>query len=76
MALPTEFGLYEDDRGDIWALDSGGWSLRERRLTDGTMWPVDDYPGPIAGDAMADLASEPGVQVLPLQRIGDLSSRP
>lgn len=72
MALPTEHGLYEDDRGDVWVLDSRGWSLRERRLTDGTMWPVDDYPGPIASGTLADLASEPGVHVFPLRRIGNL----
>lgn len=72
MSLPTTPGLYADNRGDTWALDDGGWTHRERRLTDGTMWPVDDYPGAVDADALESLASEPGVQVLPLRRIGDL----
>lgn len=71
MALPTEPGLYTDNRGDTWTLDAGRWTHRERRLTDGTMWPV-DYPGPVAADALESLASEPRVDLLPLKRIGDL----
>lgn len=71
MSLPTTPGLYEDNRGDTWVLDESGWRHHERRLTDGTIWPV-DYPGPIGADALETLASEPGVDLLPLKRIGDL----
>jgi len=72
MSLPTTPGLYADNRGDTWALDDGGWTHRERRLSDGTMWPVEDFPGPVGADALEELASEPRVDLLPLTRIGDL----
>jgi len=72
MALPTELGLYEDNHGDTWVLNESGWCHHERRLTDGTMWPVDDYPGPVDSGTLESLASEPRVDLLPLTRIGDL----
>lgn len=72
MSLPTEPGLYEDNRGDTWVLDGGRWSHHERRLTDGSMWPVDENSGTVDAEALETLASEPRVDLLPLKRIGDL----
>ncbi|MFD9804832.1 hypothetical protein, partial [Streptomyces sp. NPDC059071] len=68
-SLPTEPGVYADKRGDHWILhDNGRWQHVERRMTDGSGWPVRDYH-PISAETLESLSQEPGVEVLPLTRI-------
>lgn len=68
-ALPTEPGVYSDARGDHWILhDNGRWQHVERRLTDGTGWPVRDYQ-PVTPQTLESLGRIPGAEVLPLTRV-------
>lgn len=68
-ALPAEPGVYRDAHGDMWSLDVDGWRHIARRMTDGRMHPVRDYPGPTSSEALAELSMAPGVDVLPLKRV-------
>ncbi|WP_306365417.1 hypothetical protein [Nocardia sp. CC227C] len=66
MTLPTKPGAYVDARGDIWLLHvDGRWQHVERRLSDGSGYPVRDY-SPVPPDVLEELAQEPNVAVLPL----------
>lgn len=76
MPLPTEPGVYRDVRGNEWVLEDGGrWQHTARRMTDGRLWPVNDHPG-VDSDSLAELAQEPGVEVLPLTRADSDPSPP
>lgn len=71
MALPTEPGVYEDVRGDLWLLeDDGDWRHAARRLNDDSLSPVlGRFSGPISPEALEHGNWDPGTDVLPLKRI-------
>lgn len=71
MTLPTEPGVYQDTRGDLWLLGEDGlWEHGARRLNDGTWMPVmGQFTGRMKPEVFAHLATGPAVKVFPLKRV-------
>lgn len=68
--LPTEPGLYEDAKGDLWLLEDHRWMHAARRLNDDTLRPVmGRFTGRMSAEQFEHLATGPSVDVLPLERV-------
>ncbi|MBF6416966.1 hypothetical protein [Nocardia cyriacigeorgica] len=67
---PAEHGVYRDVQGDLWIHDELGWRHAARRLTDGTLSVVlDRFVGPISYERLVSGPWDPGVAVLPFERV-------